>query len=162
MIVWGGSDGTNLLNTGGRYDSGADSWAATSITNAPTARYRHTAVGTGSEMIVWGGTDDLSPFNTGGRYDPGADTWTATSTTGAPNARFSHTAVWIGGEMIVWGGVDVNGNRSNNGGRYCAQSGPTPIPPNAFSYSNTYAVHGKMHTNAEAASKSSAQALGTG
>jgi N-acetylneuraminic acid mutarotase len=128
MIVWGGNDGTNLLNTGGRYDSGADSWAATSITNAPTARHWHTAVGTGSEMIVWGGTDDLSPFNTGGRYDPGADAWTATSTTSAPDARFSHTAVWIGSKMIVWGGVDINGNRSNTGGRYCAQSGPPPTP----------------------------------
>jgi len=128
MIVWGGYDGTNLLNTGGRYDSGADSWAATSITNAPAARHWHTAVGTGSEMIVWGGTDDLSPFNTGGRYDPGADAWTATSTTSAPDARFSHAAVWIGSEMIVWGGVDSNGNRSNTGGRYCAQSGPSPTP----------------------------------
>jgi len=128
MIVWGGNDGTNLLNTGGRYDSGADSWAATSISNAPTARHWHTAVGTGSEMIVWGGTDDLSPFNTGGRYDPSADSWTATSTTSAPNDRFSHTAVWIGSEMIVWGGVDINGTRSNTGGRYCAQSGPPPSP----------------------------------
>ena len=43
------------LNTGGRYNPGTDSWTATSTTNAPTARYVHTAVWTGSEMIVWGG-----------------------------------------------------------------------------------------------------------
>ena len=32
-----------------------DSWTATSMTNAPAARNRHTAIWTGSEMIVWGG-----------------------------------------------------------------------------------------------------------
>ena len=33
-----------------------DTWTATSLTNAPSARYDHTAVWTGSEMIVWGGS----------------------------------------------------------------------------------------------------------
>src|SRR5260370_910507 len=33
-----------------------DQWGVTSTTNAPTARDRHTAVWTGSEMIVWGGS----------------------------------------------------------------------------------------------------------
>ena len=56
MIVWGGLDnGGNDLNTGGRYNPSTDSWTATSTTNAPAARYSHTAVWTGSEMIVWGG-----------------------------------------------------------------------------------------------------------
>ena len=32
-----------------------DTWTPTTLTNAPTARWRHTAVWTGSEMIVWGG-----------------------------------------------------------------------------------------------------------
>ena len=39
----------------GRYNPSTDSWTATSITNAPAGRSRHTAVWTGSEMIVWGG-----------------------------------------------------------------------------------------------------------
>src|SRR4029434_8829761 len=51
-----------------------DTWAATSITNAPTARGGHAAVWTGSEMILWGG-NDASYFNTGGRYDPSTDSW---------------------------------------------------------------------------------------
>src|SRR5207248_1071381 len=74
---------------------------------------------TGSEMIVWGGEFLL---NTGGRYNPSADSWRATNTTNAPSGRDGHTAVWTGGEMIVWGGGD------NTGGRYCAQSAPTPTP----------------------------------
>ena len=54
MIVWGGTNFSNYLNTGGRYNPSTDSWTATSTTNAPSARARHTAVWTGSEMIVWG------------------------------------------------------------------------------------------------------------
>ena len=56
MIVWGGWDPpNNVFNTGGKYNPDTNSWTATSTTNAPTARYVHTAVWTGSEMIVWGG-----------------------------------------------------------------------------------------------------------
>src|SRR5437870_5641147 len=69
MIVWGGSDDANHLNTGGRYNPANDSWMATSTTNAPDARGFHTAVWTGSEMVIWGGIGAvLPPMNTGGRY----------------------------------------------------------------------------------------------
>ena len=56
MIVWGGTGNSfSPVNTGGRYDPSTDSWTATSTTNAPDeARFRHTAVWTGSQMIVWG------------------------------------------------------------------------------------------------------------
>ena len=83
-----------------------DSWAPTCVTNAPDARYQHTAVWTGTEMIVWGGQSYPFVLNTGGRYNPSTDSWTATSTTNAPDARYQHTAVWTGTEMIVWGGRD--------------------------------------------------------
>ena len=57
MIIWGGYDGTNEVNTGGRYEPLRDTWTATSITgtNVATARQRHTAVWSGTEMIVWAG-----------------------------------------------------------------------------------------------------------
>ena len=58
---------TAILNTGGRYNPGTDSWTATSTTNAPAGRDDHTAVWTGSEMIVWGGLWH-EYLNTGGRY----------------------------------------------------------------------------------------------
>jgi hypothetical protein len=95
-----------------------DTWTATSTTNAPTGRYLHTAVWTGSEMIVWGGTDvSGNNLNTGGRYNPSTDSWSATSTTNAPDARSSHTAIWTGSEMIIWGGQENFVSR-NTGGRY--------------------------------------------
>jgi hypothetical protein len=128
MIVWGGC-GTGcsiVLNTGGRYDPGTDSWAATSTTSAPSARFEHTAVWTGSEMIVWGGGVSGGVTNTGGRYDPDNDSWTATSTTNAPDGRYLHKAVWdwTGSEMIVWGGAGNGG--PDTGGRYCA-AGDVPF-----------------------------------
>ena len=116
MIVWGGSDGFDFLNTGGRYNPSSDSWTATSTTDVPDGRYLHTAVWSGSEMIVWGGFGG-GDMNTGGRYNPSTDSWTATSTASAPDARDSHTAVWSSSEMIVWGGFN-NGNYLNTGGRY--------------------------------------------
>jgi N-acetylneuraminic acid mutarotase len=121
MIVWGGyffDVGRHWVDTGGRYNPGADTWIATSTTNAPTARADHTAVWTGSEMIVWGGVNSPSgPFNTGGRYNPSTDSWTATSTANAPIARYIHTAVWSGNDMIIWGGANFSGIM-RSGGRY--------------------------------------------
>jgi hypothetical protein len=91
-----------------------DAWTATSTTNAPSARWFHTAVWTGTEMIVWGG---FTSVNTRGRYSPSTDSWMATSTTNAPEGRYSHTAVWTGTHMIVWGGA-LYDEASNTGGRY--------------------------------------------
>ncbi|MFZ0915693.1 MAG: hypothetical protein WAN04_02270 [Candidatus Udaeobacter sp.] len=96
-----------------------NTWTATSTTNAPAARFRHTGVWTGSEMIIWGGTPDgTNGLNTGARYNPSTDSWAATSTTNAPVSRFFHTAVWTGNEMIVWGGAPDSINYLNTGGRY--------------------------------------------
>ena len=69
--------------------------------NAPTGRYRHTAVWTGNEMIIWGGYNGVH-LNTGSRYNPSTDSWTATAIV-ALSARAGHTAVWTGSEMIVLG-----------------------------------------------------------
>jgi N-acetylneuraminic acid mutarotase len=123
MITWGGTFIQNgrwyNLNTGGRYNPSTDSWTATSTANAPSARWRHSAVWTGSEVIVWGGSGGNSELNTGGRYNPTSDTWTPTGTVNAPLAREQHTPVWTGGEMIVWGGYGCFGNCIlNSGGRY--------------------------------------------
>ncbi|HEY2047276.1 MAG TPA: kelch repeat-containing protein [Candidatus Udaeobacter sp.] len=119
MIVWGGHQPPDVLNTGGRYNPSTDTWTATSTTNAPDARADHTAVWTGTEMIVWGGNASTY-FNTGGRYNPATDSWTATSTANAPDGRLIHTAVWTGTEMIVWGGQGPLPPPGffNTGGRY--------------------------------------------
>src|SRR5437867_3741565 len=82
-----------------------DTWAATSVINAPLARIGHTAIWTGSEMIVWGGIDDsLNYLNTGGRYNPATDSWMTTSTTDAPTPpNRSHGSVdWQRDDSLGW------------------------------------------------------------
>jgi hypothetical protein len=130
MIVWGGlkfnvNSAPTVFNTGGIYDPLTNSWKAVSTLGAPSARYGHSAVWTGSEMIVWGGDSkpfffagtngldgaapeavlpDPGPLNDGGIYDPVANTWRPISKVNAPTPRAGHTAIWTGSRMIVWGG----------------------------------------------------------
>ena len=131
MIVWGGWDGTGVAYAnGGRYDPATDSWTLSALTTGtdafvPAARYRHTAIWTGTEMIVWGGiTAGSVALNTGGRYNPAADAWDNTSLTAAtganvPSPRRLHTAIWTGTSMIVWGGSPSAGaNAVKTGGVY--------------------------------------------
>lgn len=116
MIIWGGYDFRDEMNTGGQYDPVANSWTATSTTGAPSPRKNHTAVWTGTTMVVWGG--DPNFFHTGGQYDPVGDSWSTTSTDLAPLGRTAHTAVWSGTRMIIWGGRDSALNELNTGGSY--------------------------------------------
>src|SRR5207302_984097 len=118
------------LNTGGRYNPAANSWTAVSTTSAPSQRYIHTAVWTGSEMIIWGGRN-LPYVNDGARYSPSANSWTAVSTNGAPAVRGQHTAVWTAGapsqrsiHTAVWTGSEMifsaryRASHLSAGGRY--------------------------------------------
>ncbi len=111
MIVWGGYDGTNYVNTGARYNPATDTWQPVSTNGAPPAMTAR-AVWTGTEMIVWGA-------GAGGRYNPATDSWRPISTTNAPTPVNNPTVVWAGAEVIVWGGYNLaSGQYSNMGARY--------------------------------------------
>ena len=119
MVVWGGEiyhSGWTFFNSGGRYDPVADSWAPTSLVDAPVARTHHAAAWTGGSMVVWGGYTTDEVLATGGRYDPATDSWTPTSTLDAPSERYDHTAVWTGDVVVIWGGGTFS--PQNTGGRY--------------------------------------------
>ncbi len=76
MIIWGGINST-FVNTGGRYNPNANSWAPTPTTaGVPKARTAHTAVWTGTEMIIFGGSGTKAFYqNTIGRYNPSSNAW---------------------------------------------------------------------------------------
>lgn len=119
MLVWGGGTGTTYPNSsvktpfgnGGRYDPATGTWTPIAAMNAPTPRWGHSAVWTGSAMIVFGGmTSTSGPLNTGGRYDPVTDAWTPLPN--APIGRAFHSAVWTGQLMVIWGAsADGSGAR---------------------------------------------------
>jgi len=128
MIVWGGesilSNGTYMVHdTGGQYDPVSDSWTPTRVdSRSPSARVRHTAVWTGSQMIVWGGETygNVVVYNSGARYDPLSDMWDPTNVGPlTPLTRFDHSAVWTGSQMIVWGGtINEFSFTTSSGGLY--------------------------------------------
>jgi N-acetylneuraminic acid mutarotase len=147
MIVWGGyldfGGGNRSYDpVGGRYDPVLDAWKPTSAGgNAPTGRFGHACVWTGTEMIVWGGANGSGDLNSGSRYDPSTDSWIPTSASGnVPAPRTGHAAVWTGAELIIWGGYysDTSGSKLfGDGSRYCpatdrwtlVSSGPNaPVP----------------------------------
>lgn len=113
FIVWGGQGASGSLNTGGQliFSSGVapSAWQTLATTGAPSARYGHTAVWTGSKMIVWGGRNGDTFLGDGAAYDPTTDTWTTLPSTNAPSARANHSAVWTGAEMVVVGGDNSSG-----------------------------------------------------
>src|SRR5207302_7717122 len=87
MVVWGGcaNDNCSQLSVfGGRYNPQTDSWTPTTITNAPSARYVHTAIWTGGEMIVWGGDDGTNYYINAGGDNFAQYGWTASTSAEAP------------------------------------------------------------------------------
>lgn len=132
VIIWGGTTSTmtNLgfdptFADGARFNPATGVWTPLSNTNAPSGRYGHSTVWTGTEMIVWGGqrlnaSNMNEMLNTGARYNPSTDTWTATDNATAPTARSQHTAMWTGSKMIIWGGGDGMAMSTNTGSLYDA------------------------------------------
>jgi N-acetylneuraminic acid mutarotase len=120
MIVWAGIKEFSpfYLNSGGMYNPDTNSWSEISRDNAPSERYKHTALWSGTEMIIWGGFKNSHGFNTGGIYNPANDSWSSINTLNAPSGRSRHTAVWNGHEMLIWGGVTNASFDSNTGGRF--------------------------------------------
>jgi hypothetical protein len=112
MIVWGGGTAGGAVATGGVYNPATNTWTATSMANAPTARVDATAVWDDTEkaMIVWGGRTSLNggPVGSGALYYPAKNVWkTMAVDASTPSARWGHTAVWTGSKMIIWGGTDT-------------------------------------------------------
>jgi hypothetical protein len=120
MIVWGGGILGDFTNTGSKYNFVTNTWTALPTTLAPSARYRHTAIWTGTRMVIWGGQYAISSSkNDGAVYNPATNTWDGpTSVLNAPGNRCSHTAIWTGTDMIVWGGFDPVNGSYNTGGKY--------------------------------------------
>ena len=138
MIIWGGGNGTQGFNDGGRYDP-SPTPGSPSAPKAPPARgcimWRCWSdvpasgnCGSG-EMIVWGGAaregDAQSEyFQDGARYNPDTDTWKPITTQGAPKGRILTKAVWTGHELLLWGGVnDAQGGGVDDAGRYVGSGG---------------------------------------
>jgi N-acetylneuraminic acid mutarotase len=106
LVVWGGYDGVNALNTGGQFDPITNSWTSTTTTGAPEGRNTFAMVWTGSKVLIWGGCTARTgagscktSVNTGGQYDPSTNSWTTMTTTNAPSKRYWATGC---GRALKW------------------------------------------------------------
>ena len=124
MIVWGGKTSPvgagNPVNTGARFNPSFNTWSAMTNLGAPSARSRHTAIWTGTNMIVWGGVNGSTYLADGATYNPASNTWSALPASGLPG-RVGHSAIWTGGYMTVWGGSNAT-VYFNTGARYQVES----------------------------------------
>ena len=111
MIVWGGSSiqvGGGVFGDAASYVPSTNSWTTTPTTNAPSARFQHTAVWTGSEAIVWGGAvSSTGTLGDGARLGLATREWDAIPTISQPSPRRRHTAVWTSNAMVIWGGSTI-------------------------------------------------------
>jgi hypothetical protein len=117
LLVWGGgwSDWftQSYLDDGAAYDPAKDRWRPLPSRGAPSARRKHEAVWTGSEMVQIGGhygNDDqgypyysqdgavLTPWGMHG------DTWRLFQGEVPPHAGEGSTMLWTGREVLIWGG----------------------------------------------------------
>ncbi len=121
MIVWGGHNAAfTPWHDGGIYDPSGNSWVAipAALANAPSARFGHIAVWTGTKMLLWGGSDGTNRLGDGGFYSPDASggSWDPSppTTTNAPNGRDHPAFAWTGSVLLIWGGD--NGTSFENTG----------------------------------------------
>lgn len=103
VLVVGGYNGTNILNTAVVYDPAANSWASTG--NMSRSRGLHTAtlLASGKVLIV-GGTEDGGGMPTLAEvYDPATNNWTNAGN--ITTARFHHIAGLLpSGKVLITGG----------------------------------------------------------
>lgn len=115
-IVSGDAQDAALLAQGLRmfYTVPASPWISGNATDAPSARFGHSAVWTGQQLLIWGGDLGGGSYSAGGgAYAPASDLWVNLGSFQAPSARAGHTAVWTGTNMIVWGGFGAAGFATN-------------------------------------------------
>jgi N-acetylneuraminic acid mutarotase len=105
-LLWGGyryGGDPAILRSGHRYDPTADEWTEMAIDGAPSARWRHLSVWTGSEMVVIGGLDEaVAELIDGGRYDPDLDAWSDLAMPPVEPGSSAAQAMWTGSEMLVF------------------------------------------------------------
>jgi len=113
LYVFGGFDGTRVLNDLYSYDLNNMIWAQLVHTGlSPPARAGHTAsaLGVPAHLIVFGGANSSRRFADVQIFDTSSSNWSKPPTRGLPPAsRYYHAAVLARGSLLVFGGSDGKG-----------------------------------------------------
>ncbi len=102
VLVAGGYDLANYLQTAERYDPVTNTWSAASSMATPRSASTATLLPSGKVLIA-GGDGPATATGAAEFYDPILDTWSSGGTMSAPRGR--HTATVLpGGKVLVTGG----------------------------------------------------------
>lgn len=95
-------DSTNAIGTLPR-----DAWRPTSLTGAPSPRYRAQVFRSGAKIVVFGGfSSDHTPLTDGALYDPSTDSWEPIPSQGSER---QFNAVSADAEnLFIWGQVKAS------------------------------------------------------
>ena len=123
VLVFGGNDGSGVVNTGHKYNPFSETWSAMSLTNAPSAREDHKALWIGESLFVFGGRNAIgTPLGDGAIYSSALDTWTTLPTLNAPSARTDFAIAKSHKYVLIWGGKDATGTDLSDGALYDIQA----------------------------------------
>lgn len=105
FIIYGGYNGSTILNDINIYDSSTGLWSTVPVTGSTQARFGAAITTIGDTMYVFGGNSTTSS-TTNTMYSVNLNTgeWTTLSTTGTPPARSHARACTIGSLIYIWGG----------------------------------------------------------
>jgi N-acetylneuraminic acid mutarotase len=137
LILWGGYNffvSGYALGDGARYNPITNTWSTISSLAAPSARFNHAGVWTGTQLIIMGGQAPYVPsvptvvLDDASSYDPATNGWSPIVMPQSPPTAREHVAtVWTGTEWIIYGGASsyspMNGSRFNP-----ASQTWTPLP----------------------------------
>ncbi|CAF3884790.1 unnamed protein product, partial [Didymodactylos carnosus] len=106
VLVAGGSDILDDLNTTELYDPSTGIWTTTGSMNSVRQAHTASVLTNGKVLVAGGAAATLDNLNTAELYDPSTGIWT---TTGSMNIiRFYHTAsVLTNGKVLVAGGSEA-------------------------------------------------------
>jgi len=135
ITIFGGSDGSNALDTTIGYDPAGDSPLTLASMSVPRSDFGYASNGGGLAYAI-GGVDDFgNALSTAERYDADADRWNAVAP--MPVARFHFSAVFDkAGHIFIFGGLTnaAAGTETASALRYSVSGNswsamaPMPIP----------------------------------
>jgi len=108
MVIFGGTNtelpgsAANLLNDGAAFDPVSGTWTPLPSAGAPSARHRHGAVWTGSEMLIFAGEQFSGQFvTTAAAFNPTTGAWRTLPSAATGSA--GKTGVWSGSTLLTFG-----------------------------------------------------------
>jgi N-acetylneuraminic acid mutarotase len=117
VILFGGYDGSSVLDDTWAYDPAANTWTEVDPAGAipiPRANHRMVYDEATGQVILFGGYDGQNDLYDTWAYDPATITWTDLDPLGPPPpAREEHAMVYdsAGNRVIVFGGLDYAADR---------------------------------------------------